>query len=498
MNGILDLNLDLNCSDTIYNLSSLKRYIDCDYMLEITMNNLLPYKYLKADNKNIYKSLKQNYSLLELSSDFQEDRDINLKYFNNQLDLFDNIAYIKMNFSYSKIADYIENNPELKQKRVLLPNTFRLDNEEFEQVRKYLYSYDNIYLLSIGNSNPVPIKEYEKTLSKVNDLVKKIQQYNYSPLEQIMYAYDLVRDRKYKREEASEKYTVSRDLTSVLSGDKIVCVGYANIFETIVTKLGFSATRYEIFSKNGKIGHERVLVYINDHKYNVEGVYFFDPTWGSKKDDSNNFFNQYLYFAKTKTEMEYITGVEFVDKTLPAYSNHLSSDFENAYSKYGVEGITEEMLTTINKMSNLIDGKSILNIFYLVLNRNVEVEKILDCLFRYEDLFNHPINAEVFLSVLYNVRKNEYYNNPTKYPFSISDFYDSILTSEFQFEDKKINSIEAAIFKEIFGINLERQSKKQLKDNMNNFVSLTNLDKNIEGVKLAKSLKLVYNKKISS
>ena len=36
--------------------------------------------------------------------------------------------------------------------------------------------------------------------------------------------------------------------------------------------------------------------------------------------------------------------------------------------------------------------------------------------------FNNPISADVLLEVLYNVRKQQYYYNPEKYPFDLNDF----------------------------------------------------------------------------
>ena len=54
------------------------------------------------------------------------------------------------------------------------------------------------YLVSVdGNISYVTIEQYERTVLAIDDIVNKIKKYNLSSLEQIMYAYDLVRDRVY-------------------------------------------------------------------------------------------------------------------------------------------------------------------------------------------------------------------------------------------------------------------------------------------------------------
>ena len=71
-------------------------------------------------------------------------------------------------------------------------------------------------------------------LFRRKETIKKL---HLSPLETVLYVYDLVRERKYQEEGANECHTKSRDLTSVLLGDKIVCAGFVNLFNTILEKL---------------------------------------------------------------------------------------------------------------------------------------------------------------------------------------------------------------------------------------------------------------------
>ena len=106
----------------------------------------------------------------------------------------------------------------------------------------------------------------------IDDIVAKINKYNLSPIEQIMYAYDLVRDRVYQLEDDGEDYSVSRDISSVLFGDKIVCVGFAEIFSKVLDALNIRNVLFTIVGR--KSGHMRNAVYVNDSKYDIHGVFF--------------------------------------------------------------------------------------------------------------------------------------------------------------------------------------------------------------------------------
>ncbi|UKI57555.1 MAG: hypothetical protein L6V81_09640 [Clostridium sp.] len=82
------------------------------------------------------------------------------------------------------------------------------------------------------------MKNIRKTIDAIDEIVKKqLEKHNLSTLEEIMYAYDLVREKVYTRELDTESDRISRDLSSVLFGDKIVCAGYVAIFNSVLKKI---------------------------------------------------------------------------------------------------------------------------------------------------------------------------------------------------------------------------------------------------------------------
>ena len=182
------------------------------------------------------------------------------------------------------IKDYIERNPILKTKTMHLNGNYSIDSEVGNELYNLFGEYKNVYLYFDGNKTERHIEEYKKTIDAIDEIVKTIRKHNLSPLEEIMYAYDLVREKVYTRELDTESDRISRDLSSVLFGDKIVCAGYVAIFNSVLKNLGISVMDYKLIKKeNNKKGHVRSLIYVKDKKYHVNGVFMFDPTWDSKK-----------------------------------------------------------------------------------------------------------------------------------------------------------------------------------------------------------------------
>ena len=119
----------------------------------------------------------------------------------------------------------------------IIPNS-----ENLEKAKKFFGNFPNILFNLIGNDEYVNLTQFDATINAINSIVNSIKRYDYSPAEQLLYAYDLIRNREYIMEEKSEPCYISRDLTSVLSGDKIVCLGYSNIFNAVINNLGISGT----------------------------------------------------------------------------------------------------------------------------------------------------------------------------------------------------------------------------------------------------------------
>ena len=313
-----------------------------------------------------------------------------------------------------------------------------------------------------------------------------------------MYLYDRVRNREYIHEDENESYIVSRDLSKVLFGNKIVCLGYANIFDVVLKKLGFSADIFYLKNNSG-IGHARNIIYIKDNKYNIDGVYLFDATWDCKKNHNNKYLYSYKYFAKTLDEMNELNKEDYTNITFSHYNDDIFYNFINILNEKGINNIPIELIDTVNEISKFIDGEKLIDKFWYIPEsisvpsnfiKVFEKDKIIDSLKRYDDLLNKSIDANTMLKVLYNVRKIEYYKEPDKYPFDINVLYNVLLNSKWNF-----NNSDYRLFSAIFNDN-NKIMKDLKRRNTIDFIKNNNIEMDINHIKLTRTLRRVYDENL--
>lgn len=388
---------------------------------------------------------------------------------------------------------YFLNKSNIKDKNILLADaeTYTVDirNEEFiNKLIEGLDNIDNLYVLGDGNDKKVSLLEYKQTMEYMDNLVSNIQKLNLSPYEQLMYLYDIVRDRFYTEESEEEEYTKSRDLTEVTRGDKIVCVGFSQIFDKAAKKLGFNTHLIDLDTKvYGKHGHFRNMVYIYDEKYKINGIYTFDTTYDSKKKD-NEHLNSYRFFAQP--------NVFFHGKETNRFANRETDDLVNAFLKIrNNEEVTFKELASINELSRKLLNRELFrpleiiifsdkideNHFLYSMKSSIDKEQIYDKISKFYRMFSRKIPVNAFMNALVKVRSLEHYIDPEKYPLSEEKILEIVENSV----DTSITA-EEQLLTSIFG-----EPSKNPKKIMQN----DKLDKEIAGVHLAKTLRKVLEKK---
>ena len=99
-----------------------------------------------------------------------------------------------------------------------------------------------------------------------------------SPFEQLIFAYDILKTFPYNE---SVKPEDSRNVPNIMKTGNIVCVGYSKLLEMIINELGIRSFSHIIMPQEDEVGHQRVLVRLDDSKYDIHGIFAVDPTWDS-------------------------------------------------------------------------------------------------------------------------------------------------------------------------------------------------------------------------
>lgn len=347
--------------------------------------------------------------------------------------LKDSIKTVNIKGNLDDICYFVKHNAILKDKELIIGNNLPLTMEVFDKLNDYFGKYDNVLYKIEGNFLPITIEEYRATLIYINNIINMVEKHDYSPLEKLIYVYDIIRSREYNEVDTKEKYYYSRDLTSACLGDYIVCVGFSNIVREILNKLGIPTINLYLNSKINEPSHVRNLVYLNDSIYNINGFYELDVTFGCKKINRKYLLN-YRYFLKTPSEMAKSDKENNYDNSFKFIDEKALNDYQ--------QFLKDNILT-----DNIREIKDSIAEFYMMKEKRILVSKYLDenkfnyydLLLNYYNLLNRPIDNRTFFDALLRVRNNIFYQDNNQ-SFGLTELYSILKYSNFKFDND--NSVE--------------------------------------------------------
>lgn len=415
-----------------------------DFIIEVGTDLNKSYEEILKDAN---KELSDDFidTLIELDN-IGKAKKIYKKFKTNRNVFWQSIEYIAFEYGIETVFEFLKRNPLLSTKKIILSEEIELNMDAVNKI-KNIFNGDvsNIYFKLPNNDGLIDFDEYYSTVLALDSLAEKINRYDFSPLEKIMYAYDIVRNKVYVAEDEKESTMVSRDLSSVLLGDKIVCLGYARVFNTLLEKVGINAKTTILKKKGTRDGHARSEIFVKDDKYQVEGLFYFDPTWDSKKNSTDiSYLKSYRWFAKSKPEMDKLDDGKLTDIRFPYYSEDMIWKIEKKFKEKGVESIPEDYVKSLNYICRVYDKEPLINLLALVkmspFYGKINMDKVIDEGLPLVESINTSISAEKLIEVLFNVRKVQHNEDPGLYSFTMDDFFQIILRSNWVFEDSTFES----------------------------------------------------------
>lgn len=231
---------------------------------------------------------------------------------------------------------------------------------------------------------------YEKRLMKMIEPALSL-----SPLEKYLFAYNIVKKFKPYKENEDDK-SASRNVYELLDNEYMVCVGFSSLLIDLLNKLGIEASDLSVsvavgMEKNPNEDmvandivpergyHARTMVYLNDPKYGIDGIYFADPTW-----DNDMEKDLYLYSLLTQNEYKSMHRENFM--STPDYEIFDSSSIEEFFmkvnyflnkkyedeKKQNLNFVVKRFGTILKKLENTdnFDEKTIISVINEVLKNN--------------------------------------------------------------------------------------------------------------------------------
>lgn len=431
--------IDLYYSDDIINEN------DIDNLFE---GENLTYEF-KKENFNLNFIKKQVIEKLKLLTKNKIDNNINIQFIIEEKAIEDK----------NNMITFIRENKDLPLTIFIDDYKLLIDNLKQEDFPNLIINFKNSY-------DNITYKEFYNMYSKLNEIVRFVKHYNLSQLEIVMLVYDIVKANEYKIENENENHSVSRSLNRIINSDKIVCVGYTNLMDFLLKNLGINSNIIDIDYLNKDTGHVRNLIHLKDDKYNIDGMFFLDATWDSKRD--NKYINNYYYFLKS----------------LRFFKLRNENETFQVQKVYNIlQKTKKEIIQELENNDNFITPKISLSLKYLKSKYSKinmvpisSKEKTLELLDEVFDKYNKKIPQEAFKNALYKVRKVEYINGIIDF-LPTEEYMNSICDKYYK------KSAEQNLFDFIFGI------EDPTVDIDLNDAKATSIDEDLLRIRLLKALK---------
>lgn len=494
--------------------------LDTDVFFETDGNitfTILSNEYSKKINKKyIIESLEEEVGYIKrliINKDEIGNYLDKLKKINDLLNELDNVEDVNelVDKIYVKSNSVVDDESLLKGKKIYLNEHINLFEEDLKnKCGKWLKYGDNLYIFIDNNSEFLPLSKIQDTIKAITDIANTIKSHNLSPFEEDIYAYDIVRSRIYKQEDKGDSYKSSRDLSNVLNGDKIVCLGYANLYDAILKSLGHKSKLFFLESNDKKTGHAEVIEDLKDNKYRINGYYLFDPTFDSKgSEDDMTYLDSYKHFAKSLNYMRNCyDGYKIIDKFYPYTGNtiyyiniinklnynyvcNLINKIRNARNCFKDETETpKDIVKEIQIYENFKLGKGKYNLSKEELKRYKESLKKLN-----DKMFPLEISSYKLFEAITKVRKLEYYDNPEMFPYSYKDIR-KIFSDPFLYDIESDTQKNRDFYYDLNGDRDHNINPNYISDEEFNLLSKEfNLNREISRVKLTRTLKEISDKK---
>lgn len=320
-------------------------------------------------------------------------------------------------FFGSEISKFIDGNIDfLNEHNVLLPAGDRgiaLDRKALDSKLREYPNVRNPYILLEGNASGVVVEAARDTIDYIEGITEHVKSLELSPLEEIIYVSDQIRQREYSEELDGESYEKSRGLSDIILGNNIVCAGYSNLYITILKKLGHKIEEFPLDSLDGSKGHSRVIIKVDDDKYDIHGIFESDPTWASKSAEDPDYFDDYSFLLRSPSFFR--TYDRFSGIVNSVESTKAINNFVKEYRQdYGFESYyhwLKDFKSLIVTIPKLCGDDSLINMPVGRIERPTRRE-FYDRVKGYFEMFSKDPDVPHLMSAINTVREVEHSENP--------------------------------------------------------------------------------------
>lgn len=199
------------------------------------------------------------------------------------------ISRIELSYdgNIDSLISKINSTPNIDSLEVIyIPNEIN----DLDHLNKLKNSFPNKTIIVNWNNDNVYIDDVISAIYMIDYYKQVIDDNDFSPLEKITMAYDIIKSFYYKDS------AINSQASQVVNNGTFRCKGFVEFFNKLLNELGMTTFFLNVTIRQGKFSdlHVRSIVQVVDEKYQKNGYFVFDPTF-----DSVSNVRYYKYKANT-------------------------------------------------------------------------------------------------------------------------------------------------------------------------------------------------------
>lgn len=212
------------------------------------------------------------------------------------------------------------------------------------------------------------IDDFINMRKHINKIIEPIQKCSLSPLEKVLYAYDIIKDFYIVNHKYMKEKKVSRLIHRIFKANELNCQAYPALYAQVLRELKIQASDYFLYSPLveelflTKDNHSRTMLHLVDEKYEIDGLFNTDVVWDAIKKMKKNYHYEFFLTKVQNLKRQFVTDkfpneIEFLlsNKTVEELSSKDEQFFERLLNK---EKITDRDIEKLRKiMTNNISLK---------------------------------------------------------------------------------------------------------------------------------------------
>lgn len=189
------------------------------------------------------------------------------------------------------------------------------------------------------------IDDFINMRNHINKMLNELKKFELSPLEKVLYVYDIIKDFYIINHKYMKEKKVTRFIHRIFKVNELNCQAYAALYSELLRELKIEATDFNLYSPLVEElfltsdNHARTMIHLIDNKYKIDGLFSADVVWDAIKKFKKNYHYEFFLTRISNLKKQY---------SLDKFHN----DIEILFSNISVNNLSEKEKQVYERLLN--------------------------------------------------------------------------------------------------------------------------------------------------